>query len=91
MFHIHALKNICTVLPPGRRVLSKTVSLPKKAPLLKVTSQTHTSTILASTIVIVLPPFSFGFSKQITHNCFIQNSVVNTSKRKCLLEGFILH
>jgi len=35
MFHIHALKNTRTVLSPGRKVLSKTVSLPKKDPLLK--------------------------------------------------------
>lgn len=39
----------------------------------------------------MLPPFSFGFSKQNTDNWFIQNSIFNTSKKKCLLAVFIVH
>ena len=50
------------------------------------TSQTPASVVLASTIVIVLPPFGFEFSKQITGNCILQN-IVNTAKQsywRCL-------
>jgi hypothetical protein len=45
--------------------------------------QAGTSVVLASTIAIVLPPFSFGFLKEITDICSNQN-IVNTSKEYLL-------
>jgi len=46
---------------------------PKGALPVKVTSQTRVSIVVALQISIMLPPFSFGFPKQITDNCFVQN------------------
>jgi len=40
----------------------------QKGSTVQVTSQTRTSVILPSMIVIVLPPLSFGFSRQNTDN-----------------------
>ena len=46
---------------------------PKVALVVKVTSQTRVSVVLAISISIMLPPYNFGFPKQITDKCCVQN------------------
>jgi hypothetical protein len=51
----------------------------QKGSTVTVTLQTGASVVLAWMIALVLPPFIFGFSKQITWNCFVQNLISYTS------------
>ena len=61
------------VVPTGVRFLNKNLVPIPKGTTVKVILQTCDTVVSASTISIVLPPVSFGFSKQITENCFVQN------------------
>jgi len=49
------------------------VSYPKGALPVKINSQTRVSVVLALWISVMLPPFTYGFPKQITDKYFFQN------------------